>query len=376
MPTTRSLVAPTTNPLLEQALRDKLQRRNEAGGSLGELEPLAVRLGLMQNTLKPEFHHPQVLVCAADHGLAVDGLEPADPRPTAETVRMLLKRQLPLTVFARTQGMAVQVVDCGMADELPAHDRLLVRKIAHSTRNARATVAMSLTQAHAAMRAGMEIADQLVGNVTVLAGVGMGAHESAALVLSRLTDCAVRDLVMSSPEMDTDRLAQLLVILQGAQGRHREAVEPIEVLAAFGGFEVAVMVGVMLMAASKRHLLMIDGVPACAALMVAARISQPVTDYCVFCRSHNHLGLDQALNLFRASALLELGMDSTDGTGATLAWPLVKSAGALLTELAEGEEPGPARPPAPIERIEMPEMVSVPEAPVPAAPAAGDPPAS
>jgi nicotinate-nucleotide--dimethylbenzimidazole phosphoribosyltransferase len=98
------------------------------------------------------------------------------------------------------------------------------------------------------------------------------------------------------------------------------------------------MVGVMLMAASKRHLLMIDGVPACAALMVAARIVQPVTDYCVFCRSHSHLGLDQALNLFHASALLELGMDSTDGTGATLAWPLVKSAAALLNDLADGED--------------------------------------
>jgi nicotinate-nucleotide--dimethylbenzimidazole phosphoribosyltransferase len=116
------------------------------------------------------------------------------------------------------------------------------------------------------------------------------------------------------------------------------------VLAAFGGFEVAVMVGVMLMAASKRHLLIVDGMPACAALMLAARIAPAVTDYCVFCRSHGHRGLDQALNLFRASALLELGMESTDGTGATLAWPLVKSAAALLTEVADGEEPGPTQP--------------------------------
>ena len=104
------------------------------------------------------------------------------------------------------------------------------------------------------------------------------------------------------------------------------------------------MVGVMLMAASKRHLLMVDGVPACAALMLAARIAPPVTDYCMFCRSHSHLGLDQALNLFRASALLELGMESTDGTGATLAWPMVRSAAALLTEVADGEEEGPSRP--------------------------------
>ncbi len=340
----RSLVTPTTNPLLEKALRDKLQRRNEVGGSLGELEPLAVRLGLMQNTLRPRFNDPHLLVFAADHGIAVDGIHDEHHRATHETVHMLLTNQLPLTVFARAQQLDVTVVDCGMAENMTPHDRLLVRKIAHATRNARVTSAMSLEQAHAGMRAGMEIGDKLRGNCTILAGVGVGSHESAAMVLSRMTDTSVRDLIVSGPHMNNDELAHLLMVLQGAQSRHREVAQPIEVLAAFGGFEVAVMVGVMLMAASKRHLLMIDGVPACAALMLAARIAQPVTDYCLFCRSHSHLGLDQALNLFRASALLELGMESTDGTGATLAWPMVKSAAALLTEVADGEDPGPSRP--------------------------------
>ena len=340
----RSLVTPTSSPLLEKALREKLMRRNEAGGSLGELEPLAIRLGLMQNSLKPVLVNPQLLIFAADHGLAVDGVTDPQARATHETVQMLLTNQLPLTVFARAQQLDVTVVDCGMAQSLAPHDRLMMRKIAHGTRNTRSSAAMTLEQAHAGMRAGMEIGDKLKGNVTVLAGVGVGSHESAALVLARLTDSSVRDLIVTGPHMDTQYLAHLMTVLQGAQARHRDVVEPIEVLAAFGGYEVAVMVGVILMATSKRHLLMIDGVPACAALMLAARIAQPVTDYCVFCRSHGHRGLDQALNLFRAAALLELGMESTDGTGATLAWPLVKSAAALLTEVADGEDAGPSRP--------------------------------
>ena len=115
-------------------------------------------------------------------------------------------------------------------------------------------------------------------------------------------------------------------------------------LAAFGGFDIAMMAGAMLVAAGRRHLVIVDGLPACAALMVAARIAAPVTDYCVFCRSHSHNGLDYALNLFHTSALLELGMESTDGTGATLAWPLLRAAASLLTEVAEGEDPGPTRP--------------------------------
>jgi nicotinate-nucleotide--dimethylbenzimidazole phosphoribosyltransferase len=344
MTVNNSLIAPTSNPLLERALREKLQRRSEASGSLGELEPLAVRLGLMQNTLKPRFRDPQLVVFAADHGLAVDGITAPQRRQTHEQVQQLLTGQLPASVFSRIQGLSLSVVDCGMAEMLPPHERLVRRKIAHGTRNARVSPAMTVEQAHAGIRAGMEIGDTLFGNMVAVAGIGVGAHESAALVLSRLTNTNPRELIVAGPQMNPDHLAHLMVIVTGAQGRHRDVTDPVEVLAAFGGYEVAVMVGVLLVAASKRHLVMIDGLPACAALMVASRIAAPVTDYCVFCRSHQHQGLDQALKLFRASALLELGMDSTDGTGATLAWPLVRSAAALLTELADGEDPGPTRP--------------------------------
>jgi nicotinate-nucleotide--dimethylbenzimidazole phosphoribosyltransferase len=344
MSVNRSLISPTANPLLEQALREKLKRRSEVTGNLGELEPLAVRLGLIQNTLKPRFSSPQIALFASDHGLAVDGISPVGQPSTARLVQNLLASQLPVSVFARIQGLELSVVDCGVAEAVAPHPRLMARKIAHGTRNARVNVAMTLDQAHAAIRAGMEIADALPGNVIACAGVGVGSHESAALVLSGLSGEPIRDLVFGGAGARADHEARLLMVLQGAQGRHRDVTDPVEVLAAYGGFEIAMMVGVMLVASSKRHLIMADGVPACAALMVASRIAPTVTDYCVFCRSHTHPGLTQTLGLFHALALLELGMESTDGTGATLAWPLVRSAAALLTEVAEGEDPGPSLP--------------------------------
>ena len=344
MAASRSLIAPTSNPLLERSLLEKLARRAEAAGSLGELEPLAVRLGLMQNSLKPRFRDPQLVVFAADHGMAVEGIDVAARHQTYQQVQQALSGQLPLAVFARIQQIALTVVDCGVAENIAAHERLLMRKIAHGTRNARITGAMTLDQAHAAMRAGMEIGDTLRGNALMCAGIGVGSHFSAALLLSRLSEAPVQDLLMPGPHTTPEAMAHLMAIAQGAQGRHRELTEPIEMLAAFGGFEIAMMVGAMLVATSKRHLLMIDGMAACAALMLASRIATPVTDYCVFCRSHGHRGLDKALHLFRASALLELGMDCTDGTGATLAWPLVRSAAALLTEVADGADAGPSHP--------------------------------
>ncbi len=194
----RSLIAPTSKPLLEGALKEKLLRRAEATGSLGELEPLAIRLGLMQNTLKPRFRDPQLVIFAADHGLAVDGVAVPQRKQTHEQVRQLLTGQLPVAVFARIQGLELSVVDCGVADMVSPHDRLIRRKIAHGTRNARVEPAMSVDQAHAAIRAGMEIGDTLRGNLVAVAGIGVGSHESAALVLARLTDSPVRGLLLIS----------------------------------------------------------------------------------------------------------------------------------------------------------------------------------
>jgi nicotinate-nucleotide--dimethylbenzimidazole phosphoribosyltransferase len=344
MPANQTPISPTANPTLDRALRVTLEFRAETVGSMGELEPLAIRLGLVQDTLKPRFRDPHIVLFASDHGLAVDGIGSMHAGTSALRVQQVLNGQLPVSIFARMQGLQLTVVDAGLAEPMERHAKLLARKIAHGTRNARVGNAMTLEQANAAIRAGMEIANTLSGNVIACAGLGIGSHESAALVLSRLADCPVRDLVVAGADMRQDDLAHLLVVLQGAQGRHREVTDPIEVLAAFGGFEIAMMVGVMLVAASKRHLIIIDGMAACAALKVAAAIAAPVTDYAVFCRSHSHRGLDEAMALFHASALLELGMESADGTGATLAWPLIRSAAALLSDVSDADDPTPSRP--------------------------------
>lgn len=338
MPPARSLVTPTSHPQLEREVVAALRRRSAAGGNFGQLEPLALRLALMQRTLKPWFAEPQLLVFAADHGIAVEGVDARDATPTDELVRRLLDDRLPLSGFAHAQQLELNVIDCGIATDLAAHEKLLMRKIAHGSRNARLTAAMSTEQCQAAMRAGMQLGYRLRGNLSIYAGLGVGADFAAALVLSRLADCPLPELLSSGPEMPPSELARLSTLGQAALFRHQEAADPVAALAALGGFDIAVMVGVMLVASSRRHLLVIDGMAACAALLVAARIAPAVTDYCVFCRSHGHRGLDRALSIFRASALLELDMQSMDGTGATLAWPMIRCAAALLSEVVDEEQ--------------------------------------
>jgi nicotinate-nucleotide--dimethylbenzimidazole phosphoribosyltransferase len=352
------LIAPTARASLEQALQLKLTRRAAVAGSMGELEPLAVRIGLIQNALRPRLRQPQLLVFAGDHGLATDLADPSQ-RDTTTMVDDILQSRVALPVLAHHQGLNLQLVDCGLATALPRQPGVLSRKIAHGTRNCRVAQAMSVDQAHAAIRAGMEIADALPGNVLGCAGLGVGSLQASALLISALTQASLHDLLLVGPRMDPMELDRSILTLQAAQNRHANLDDPVEALAAFGGFETAMMVGAMLKAAEKRHLLLIDGMAACAALIVATHIAGPITDYAVFCRSSDHAGLDAVLAGFQSTALLALGMNSLDGTGIALSWPLVNAAASLLTEVIDTVEPLPlpedATPPPEREFISLPQ---------------------
>lgn len=342
---TPPLIAPTSRPSLEQALQLKLSRRAGVAGSMGELEPLAVRVGLILNQLRPRLRQPQLLLFAGDHGLAVDVSSP-QARSSATMVDDVLEARVPLPVLAHRQGLTLHVVDSGLATALPPRPGVLARKIAHGTRNCRVAQAMTLDQVSAAIRAGMEIADALPGNVLGCAGLGVGSLQAATLVISQLTGLPLRELLNAGPDMDGLELENAMVLLQAAQTRHGHVEDPVEVLAAFGGFETAMMVGALLKAAEKRHLLLIDGMAACAALIIASHIAGPVADYAVFCRSTEHQGLDAVLAGFQSTALLALGMHSIDGTGIALSWPLVDAAAALLSDVVDLVEPAQAPSPS------------------------------
>lgn len=334
-----ALIPPTANPLIETALQDKLRHRQEAGGTFGELGSLALRLGLIRNSLHPSFDSARIVVFAADHGLAVDTVVGAALHSTAAEVSDLLADRIPLGAFARQQGMELTVVDSGVAQPVIPNARLLARKIAHGTRHSGATAAMSLEQAHAAMRAGMEIGHGLGGDAVACAGMGLGSTHSAALLLSCLSGTPSQEFLDWDAGTAVDVLERLLLVLEGARQRHGHLADPVELLAAVGGFEVAMMTGLMLAAASRRRLILVDGIPACAALLVAAAIAPAAPDYCIHVRSNRLVGLDRALALLGARAVLDLGIDSVDGTGAVLAWPLVRYAAALLADVAESGGP-------------------------------------
>ncbi len=326
-------------------LQHKLDHKTKPLGALGRLETLAVQLGLIQQSDAVSLKQPQIVVFAGDHGIADEGVSAYPQAVTAQMVANMLgdgkkKGGAGINVLAHQHNFNLTVVDAGVATKLPEHPGLLQLKIAPSTRNSVLAPAMSDLQAVAAMQAGMDVVRQLAGNVVAFGEMGIGNTSSAALILSMLRALPIDICTGRGTGLDDAQMETKLNALTKARRRHKDAKTPFEVLCAVGGFEVAMMVGAMLQAASERRVILVDGFIAGAAAMVAEGLSPAAKDYMVFCHvgsEHGHRAMIAALSV---QPLLDLGLRLGEGTGALLAWPLVVSSARLLNEMARFESAG------------------------------------
>ena len=332
----------TADAALEARLRHKIDHKTKPLGALGQLETLALQLGLVQRTESPVLRSPQMVVFAADHGIAAEGVSAYPQAVTVQMVGNMLAGGAAINVFARQHGFALQVVDAGVAAELPSPPRLQARKIALGTNNICHAAAMSRLEAQSALAAGMQVVQALPGNVVAFGEMGIANTSPAALLLVRLTGASIEDATGRGTGLDDVQLLHKQGVLTRALARHpathpRDAVGE---LAALGGFEIAMMAGAMLQSASERRVVLVDGFIAGAAALVAQAMAPAVRDYLVFCHRSAETGHRLLLAYLEAKPLLELDLRLGEGTGALLAWPLVQSAANFLNEMASFESAG------------------------------------
>lgn len=333
-------IEPTADAALAARLQHKIDQKTKPLGALGQLETLALQLGLIQRSEAITFESPQMVVFAADHGIASEGVSAFPQAVTVQMVGNMLAGGAAINVFARQHGFALQVVDAGVAADLADHPQLQQRKIAPGTQNICERPAMSLAQAHAALQAGMDVMRGLPGNVVAFGEMGIANTSPAALLLARLAGLPISDVVGRGTGLDDAQLARKQAVLTRALARHADVHEPLAVLAALGGFEIAMMSGAMLQAASERRVVLVDGFIAGAAAMVARTLVPQVQDYLVFCHRSAERGHHLLLAHLKAVPLLNLDMRLGEGTGALLAWPLLQSAALFMAEMASFDSAG------------------------------------
>jgi nicotinate-nucleotide--dimethylbenzimidazole phosphoribosyltransferase len=335
-------IEPTADPALAARLEHQIDHKTKPLGAHGQLETLALQLGLIQRSDTIALHTPQMVVFAADHGIAAEGVSAYPQAVTVQMVANMLAGGAAINVFARQHGFALQVVDAGVAAELPAHPQLLARKIAMGTQNLCLEPAMTPTQAQEALHAGMAVVQALPGNVVAFGEMGIANTSPAALLLVRLTGARLEDATGRGTGLNDAQLLAKQAVLARALLRHPASAPPdvMAELAALGGFEIAMMAGAMLQAASERRVVLVDGFIAGTAALVAQALLPQVQDYMVFCHRSAERGHRLLLAHLRAKPLLELDLRLGEGTGAALAWPLVQAAVSFLNEMASFESAG------------------------------------
>ncbi len=327
----------TRDLALSDALTACINNKTKPLGSLGMLERLARQIGLIQQTTQPVLTQAAIIVFAGDHGVVAEGISAFPQDVTWQMVENFLVEGAAINVFARQNAIALHIVDAGVKHDFGVRTGLLDRKIAGSTRNFAKEAAMSAEQCFTALKNGQEIVAVLPGNVLGFGEMGIGNTTSAAALMHQLTGIPVAECVGAGTGLDAAGIRRKQQVIEDAVKLHGNQGDPLEVLACFGGFEIATMVGAMLAAAERRMVLLIDGFIVTSALLVAARLQPAILDYCVFAHCSDESGHAKMLAALEARPLLQLDLRLGEGTGAALVYPLVQAAVNFMNQMATFE---------------------------------------
>jgi nicotinate-nucleotide--dimethylbenzimidazole phosphoribosyltransferase len=328
---------------LATTLQTKIDQKTKPLGALGQLEFLAFQIGLCQNTLTPSLINPCIIIFASDHGIVESGVSAYPQIVTAQMVGNFLSGKAAISVFARQHQLDLLIVDAGVNADLVSHPRLIDAKIGKGTLNFLTHPAMTKEECNKALQAGAALVLKQHNNGCNCIGfgeMGIGNTSSAAMLMHCLTALPLAQCVGRGTGLSDAQLQNKLNVLQQALNNHKDITEPLDVLATFGGFEIAMMVGAYLKAAESAMLIMIDGFIAGAALLVASKLYPQVLDYCVFSHVSSEQGHQALLAQFNARPLLNLDLRLGEGSGIALAYPLLQSAVVFLNEMATFDEAG------------------------------------
>ena len=339
----RNFLIPHVSSNIDDDLKKKIDGKTKPPGSLGRLETLALQCGKIQNSLNPELVNPTILVFAGDHGITEEGVSPYPQEVTAQMVLNFLNGGAAINIFCLQNNISLHVVDAGVKTDFPEGTELINANIGRGTKNFCKEAAMSLDECERAIEKGAELSRTVpvsTCNVIGFGEMGIGNTSSAAALTQRFTGLPVEDCVGKGTGVDDSGLEHKQNTIRQALEKHAEIKNPQAVLSTFGGFEIAMMVGAILESAVLKRIILIDGFIASAAFLSASRIVPEIKQYAVFTHKSDEQGHAEILKYLQVEPLISLGMRLGEGTGAAVAFPILKSAVTFLNQMASFESSG------------------------------------
>jgi len=319
-----SSIPPIANSELETRIRRRLDSLTKPRGSLGRLEALALQFGLIQATDAPATGRKAILIFCADHGIVEEGVSPYPSEVTRQMVANFRSGGAAITVLCRHYGIEPVVVDMG---------------VGRPTRNFARGSAMTRDQAERAIDAGMGHSTDT--DVIGAGEMGIGNTTAAAAILSAFSGLDPAETTGRGTGLDDAGVARKIEVIRRALLLHTpDPSDPIGVLAAVGGYEIAAIAGLILGASARRRVVVLDGFISCAAALVARALAPASLDYVIFSHRSAEQGHRKMLEFLNAQPLFDLDMRLGEGTGAALGINLLEAAVKLYSEMATFESAG------------------------------------
>ena len=316
-------------------------------GSLGRLEELAVRLAGMLGDARPRIGGKAVIVAAADHGVVARGVTGYPQAVTAQMVANFLAGGAAVSVMCRRLGVRQLVVDAGIAAPAPASDPdLRIVRAGAGTCDMSRGPAMSWEQAERCLEAGIEIAGEVAADgadLIATGDMGIGNTTAASAIAAAVTGCPPGETTGRGTGRNDDQLRRKIAVVERALACNMpDRGDALDVLAKVGGFEIGVLAGVILGAASQRRAVVLDGFIAGAAALLAVLLSPAARGYLIAAHRSAEPGHRVVLAHLDLQPLLDLELRLGEGSGALLAMPIIEAAAACLAEMATFAEAGVA----------------------------------
>jgi len=305
-----------------------LDAKTKPRGSLGRLEEIAQRVAGIRHDPAPGRLRAAVVVAAADHGVAREGVSAYPQEVTRQMLANFEGGGAAVCVLARVAGASLRVIDAGVGTP---------------TGNIAEGPAMSDADALRWIEEGVAVADELATDgvgVVAIGEMGIGNTTAAAALCAALLDVNPAATCGMGTGVDDAGLAHKVEVVSRALGANELSGDPVAALAALGGFELAFLCGLVLGAAANHQVVLLDGFIATVAALVAARLAPDAADSMIAAHLSPEPGHRLALDALGLDPLLDLGLRLGEGSGAALALPLLEAALALLEEMATFEAAG------------------------------------
>ena len=338
---TIAAIRPLHAPAMEDC-RLRIANLTKPLNSLGDFERLAVKLAGITCQSRPQAQQKSIILMAADHGVAAEGVSAYPQEVTAQMVANFCRGGAAINVFADHVGAELVLVDVGVAAELTHLPGLVRAKVAYGTDNIAQGPAMTPRQAEEAISVGMNVVRRQLDRGCRIIGLGeMGIANTtpSTAIIAAYSHCSIEFLTGRGTGLSADGLIYKQEIVRRALAVNQpDANQPLDVLTKVGGLEMAGLVGVILAAAAGRAAIVLDGLITCAAALIACRLAPLARDYLI----GSHISMEpahaEALRLMDIPAYLQLDMRLGEGTGAALGISLIDASLHMLNDMKTFDE--------------------------------------